>query len=154
MQPIAQDAAAALGDGWHESDSLSTQYLQFCQTVHNTASDFLMSKLLPDQINKLRSTDAYQESGTRYATSYLNKLLPLNGHVRAFMAGMGMKDENIRPGMLSMAAHVTSIGGLLSPEGLAYPIGGPRAVCKALEAVILQSGGKVVSNAIIKELVF
>jgi len=159
VQAIAEDAAAALGDSWPASDgtageSNSAQYLEFCNTVNATASKYYLDKLIPDEVNKMRNADLYQQTGIRYASGYLNKLVPLNGHVRALLAGMGMKDENLRPGMLSMAAHVTNVSALCSSEGLCYPVGGPRAVCKALESVVLQNGGKVLTGVDLKEFIF
>ena len=151
---IAEETATVLGDGLGGGDSSSAQYLNFCNVVNDTASKYYLSKLLPDEVNNMRSAEAYQTAGIRYASGYLNKLIPLNGHVRSLMAGMGCKDENLRPGMQSMAAHVSNVGALCSPEGMCYPIGGPRAVSKALESVIIQNGGKVLTGISMKEFIF
>jgi len=156
---IADEAATVLADGYPASDggagdSASAQYLNFCNVVNDTASRYYLSKLLPDQVNNMRSAEAYQNAGIRYAAGYLNKLVPLNGHVRSLVAGMGCRDENLRPGMQSMAAHVSNVGALCSPEGMCYPVGGPRALSKALESVIVQNGGQVLTGVSMKEFIF
>jgi len=152
---IAAEAAATLGDGHDlDSSSASAQYLKFCDVVNDAAAHYYLGKLLPDEVNNLRSAEAYQTAGIRYAAGYLNKLVPLNGHVRSLLAGMGCRDENLVPAAQSMAAHVSNVGALCSPEGMCYPVGGPRALCKALESVIVQNGGRVLTGVSLKEFIF
>ena len=158
---VAEEAAAVLGDGYPPSadgggagDSASLQYLNFCNVINDTAARYYQSKLLPDEVNSLRNAGAYQAAGIRYAAGYLNRLVPLNGHVRSLLAGMGCRDENLRPAQQSMAAHVSNVGALCSPEGMCYPVGGPRALSKALESVVVQNGGAVLTGVSMKEFIF
>jgi len=157
---VAEEAATVLGDGYPSSDgvgagdSTSLQYLNFCNVVNDTAARYYLSKLLPDEVNKMRNAGAYQAAGIRYAAGYLDKLVPLHGHVRSLLAGMGCRGENLRPAQQSMAAHVSNVSALCSPEGMCYPVGGPRALSKALESVVVQNGGVVLTGVSMKEFIF
>jgi len=159
---IANDAAMFLADGWPSQDesdgkignSVSAGYASTCSAVNSTSSQFYLSKLLSDKMRGNDKSNSYKESGIRYASGFLDKIIPLNAHVRSLMAGMGMRGENLRPSEASMAAHTTNVAAFTSPEGFTYPVGGPRALCHALATVIEQNGGKVVTGARIKEFYF
>ena len=159
LADLMDDAATYVGDGWPGIDgsvghSTTGQYVQACEQMNATASQFYMSKLMPDNVNSLRKTSVYEESGVRYAASFLDRSFPLNAHARSLLAGMGMKGENIKPSMASMAAHVTNVCACASGTGMHYPIGGPRALCRALANVVEKSGGKVYHSVAIDEFVF
>lgn len=156
---IMEEAAMTLGDGFPALDgsvgeSTVGAYMLACETMNTSSSLFYLSKLLPDSINNLRSSSTYQDSAIRYASSFLNKCFPLNPHTRSLMAGIGMRGENIRPSAASMAVHVTNVCAATSGEGMHYPIGGPRAICRAFANVIERSGGRIVTNVQMKELLF
>lgn len=157
---LAEDAAIYLGDAWPNPEesspgkSTSLSYLSTCSAVNATSSQYYLSKLLPDKFSKMIQTTSYQESSVRYASGFLDSVLPLNSHVRSLMAAMGMRGENLPPGKASMAAHISHVSAFAGGEGFTYPIGGPRALCKAFESVVTQNGGKVVTNARIKEFLF
>ena len=155
---IATDAASYLGDGWTDDDgvgnSTSAGYLAAAASINASASEFYVSKLLPEKINGMKKASSYQEASIRQASAFLDQFLPLNAHVRSLMAGIGMKGENLPPSKTSMAVHVTNICAQSSPEGFTYPVGGPRALCQAFASVIEQNGGKVVTGARLKEFLF
>jgi hypothetical protein len=155
---IAEDAATYLADGWTTEDDLgnstSAAYMTACSTINDTASDYFLSKLLPPSVNGWKKDTTYQEVGVRFASSFLDKLLPLNAHVRSLMAAMGMRNENLVPSKTSMAAHITNLCSFASTEGFTYPVGGPRALCHALATVVDQCGGRVMTGVKIKELLF
>jgi hypothetical protein len=156
---LMDDTATYLGDGWPGSDgdignSTSGGYVAACESINSTSSQFYLSKILPDSVNKLRTALTYEDSAVRHASSFLNKCFPFNVHTRSLMAGMGMKGENLKPSMTSMAAQVTNICAAISGEGMHYPVGGPRALCRALSNVVEQSGGRIVTDINVKELLF
>ena len=157
---LANDAAMFLGDGWPQGEddttnSTTASYLSLCTALASDASEFYTAKLFPENINNVRSKNGYGEAGQRTASAFLDKCLPLNAHVRSLMAGLGMRGECLPPSRTSMAAAISNILAATSPQGQAYPVGGPRALCHALTAVIESNGGKVytgVNN--ISELLF
>lgn len=155
---IAIDTATYLGDGWPDEEgvgnSTAAGYLASCAGVNASASDFYVSKLLPENMKGAKKNSAYQEASVRYASAFLDQMLPLNAHVRSLMAGLGMKGENLAPSKTSMAVHVTNACAQTSPEGFSYPIGGPRALCHAFASVIEQNGGKVFTSVKLKEFLF
>jgi hypothetical protein len=156
---LMDDTATYLGDGWPGSDgdvgnSTSGGYVAACESINATSSQFYLSKILPDSVNKLRSASTYEESAVRHASAFLNKCFPYNAHTRSLMAGIGMKGENLKPSMTSMAPHTTNICAAMSGEGMHYPIGGPRALCQALSNVVEQSGGRIVTDVHVRELLF
>ena len=153
------DTARFLGDGWPDYDggignNLAGAYLAACQSMNATASEYYMSKVLTDKVNDLRSKSTYSEVSIRYTAPFLDQTFPMNAHLRALMAGIGMKDEDLKPSKASMGAHVTNVCAAMSGEGLHYPIGGPRALCHALTSVVEQCGGKVATGAPLAQLVF
>ena len=156
---LMDDTASLLGDGWPGSDgslgsSTSGMYMAACASINASAGAFYLSKILPENSKGLQKQSNYQESACRYAASFLNKCFPLNPHLRSLMAGIGMKGENLRPSNTSMGAHVTNICAATGGEGMHYPVGGPRSLCHALASVIEQCGGRVVTKAQVKELLF
>ena len=159
QKSLMDDAAASLGDGWPSSDgtigeSTSGMYLAACASINASAGAFYLSKILPEKSRSIQKASNYEESACRYASSFLNKCFPLNPHLRSLMAGIGMKCENIRPSSTSMGAHVTNVCSATSGEGMHYPVGGPRSLCHALASVIEQSGGRILTNVQVKELLF
>lgn len=156
---LMEDAAMYLGDSWPESeseagDSLTGQYVAACEKINASASLYYLSKILPESVNKLRADTAYMDATLRNCTTLLNTCFPLNPHLRSLMAAIGMKGENMQPSATSMAAHVSNVCSAVSEEGMHYPMGGPRALCHALAHVIEQSGGRVVTDAPVAELLF
>ncbi|CAB9508381.1 All-trans-retinol 13,14-reductase [Seminavis robusta] len=152
------DTATLLGDGWPASDgpgsNLSGVYLAACASLNAEAGAFYLSKILPDGAKSFQKQSNYQEASCRYASTMLNRCFPLNPHLRSLMAGIGMKTENLKPSNTSLGAHVSTICGATSGEGMHYPVGGPRSLCHALASVIEQNGGRVVTQAHVKELLF
>mmetsp|Transcript_27981 Transcript_27981/g.67918 ORF Transcript_27981/g.67918 Transcript_27981/m.67918 type:complete len:1011 (+) Transcript_27981:221-3253(+) len=157
---LIEDAALTLGDGWpgvtpdDTGNSATAVYLNVCEALNGTSNQFYVSKLLDDSVNSLRSASTYQEATIRYASSFLERGFPLNVHTRSLLAAVGMRGENIKPGRLSMGAHVTNVCSAMSGEGMHYPIGGPRALCHAFRAVIEENGGKILTNVPIYRLQF
>jgi phytoene dehydrogenase-like protein len=159
---LMQDAATYLGDGWPSPDGTDVgnssvgAYVNVCEQINNSAGIFYMTKILPESVNQLRSSSAgaYAECAIRYLGSWLNKSFPLNAHTRSLLAGIGMKVEDIRPSVTSMAPHVTLVSAAMNREGMHYPIGGPRALCRAFENVVVEGGGKVLTGAAVKQLLF
>ena len=160
---LAEYCSTCLGDGYPGTDmdgndngnSTSLGYIKACGTINAGGGEYYLSKLFAVGKKALSdSANAYQQSTLRPASAFLNKCLPLNAHVRSLMAAIGMCNENLSPDNTSMAAHVTHLCSMLSEEGLAYPIGGPRALCHALTSVIEQCDGRVVSGVALQELLF
>jgi hypothetical protein len=158
---LAEYCATCLGDGFPGVDldgkdngnSNSLSYLKACYQINAGSADYYLSKLFQAWY-KAPESNTYQEASVRTASAFLNKCLPLNTHVRSLMAAIGMMNENLCPDKTSMAAHVTNICAMTSEEGLAYPVGGPRALCHALTSVIEQNGGRVVVGVSLQELLF
>jgi phytoene dehydrogenase-like protein len=158
-EQIMEDAASYLGDGWPGSDgsvgnSTAGVYLGVCENINQSASLYYLSKILPDTVNSFRSKSTYGECAVRYVQSLLNKSFPLNAHPRSLMAGIGMKMECLRPNATSLAAHVTHLSAAVSGEGMHYPIGGPRALARALAHVVESAGGQICTNAEVDEFLF
>ena len=156
---LMDDAATYLGDGWSGSDgsighSTTGAYLQACEQINATASLYYLSKILPDTVNSLRSSNSYGECAVRYVQSLLNRSFPLNAHTRSLVAGLGLKSECLRPNQTSLAAHVTHLCAATSGEGMHYPVGGPRAMAQALSAVITQGDGRIVTGVALDEWLF
>lgn len=156
---LMNDAASFLGDGWPDLDggignSTVGAYLSACETINETASAFYVSKIIPENVSSLRSDSQFHETAIRHTAPFLNKCFPANVHTRSLLAGIGMKGENIKPNATSMAAHVSNVCAASSGEGMHYPIGGPRALCKGLTNVIERSGGRILTGIVVKELIF
>jgi hypothetical protein len=155
---IADDAATFLADGWITEDgignSTSAAYMTACSTINDTATEYYLTKLVSQPVKGVKKDTPYQEASIRYVSSFLDKLLPLNAHVRSLMAAMGMRNENLVPSKTSMAAHITNICSFASNDGFTYPVGGPRAICHALASVIEQCGGSIRTGVKIKEFLF
>lgn len=157
LASLAEYCSTCLGDGFPGVDldgkdngnSNSLSYLKACNQINAGSADYYLSKLF-----NAKESNAYQEASVRTASAFLNKCLPLNTHVRSLMAAIGMMNENVCPDKTSMAAHVTNICAMTSEEGVAYPVGGPRAICHALTSVIEQCGGRVVAGVSLQELLF
>lgn len=159
LQGLMDDTARFLGDGWpgHDGDvgsSLSGSYVGACYSMNGTASEFYLSKVMPDNANNLRAKSTYQEASVRHASNFLDQCFPLNAHVRSLFAGMGMKGENLKPSQTSMGAALTNVCAAVTGEGMHYPVGGPRALSHALATVVEQCGGKILTGVTFKELVF
>ncbi|KAL3908760.1 MAG: hypothetical protein SGILL_008363 [Bacillariaceae sp.] len=160
VQSVVEDAALYLGDGWpginpgDYGNSASATYAGICEAMNATSNQYYISKLLDDRVNNIRTASTYQESTIRYASIFLDKGFPLNAHVRSLFAALGMKGENLKPSETSMGAHVTNVCSALSPEGMHYPIGGPRALCHAFTSVIEENGGKVLTQVRFGRLIF
>ena len=156
---LMDDAATFLGDGWpgingEIGDSACGSYLNACEVMNSSSSQYYLAKLLPDAVNDARSKSTYHETSVRYASSFLDKGFILNAHARSLLAAIGMKGENIKPSMTSMGAHVTNVCASMSGEGMHYPIGGPRALCHALATVVEQCGGRILTGVSFAELLF
>lgn len=156
---LMEQAALELADGWpglkgERGNSTTGAYVAACDAVNSTANQFYMAKILSEKFNSLRKDPTYYDMAIRYASTSLNKGFPVNSHTRSIMAAIGMTVENIKPSMTSMGTHVTNICAAMSGEGMHYPVGGPRALCHALAAVVEQSGGRIVTEAPISSLVF
>eukprot|EP00535_Pseudo-nitzschia_heimii_P005499 CAMPEP_0197186350 /NCGR_PEP_ID=MMETSP1423-20130617/13745_1 /TAXON_ID=476441 /ORGANISM="Pseudo-nitzschia heimii, Strain UNC1101" /LENGTH=980 /DNA_ID=CAMNT_0042637637 /DNA_START=119 /DNA_END=3061 /DNA_ORIENTATION=- len=160
VRSLVEDAALSLGDGWpgltadDVGNSASAAYIQACKSIHATCGEFFSSKMLPESAKKLVKNGLYQESSIRYASYFLDSGFPLNAHARSLMAAIGMKGENIKPSEASMAPHVTNVCAAMSGEGMHYPIGGPRAICYALQKVIEENGGCVLTDVAYNRLLF
>jgi len=160
VRSLVEDAALSLGDGLpginadDVGNSATAAYIQACNTINATSSQFFSSKILPDNAEKLQKAGLYQEATIRYASSFLDSGFPLNAHARSLMAAVGMKGENIKPSQASMGAHVTNVCAAMSGEGMHYPFGGPRAVCYALQKVIEENGGRVLTGVPLSRLLF
>jgi len=169
---LAEYCATCLGDGFPGSstdldgktkkddeidngNSTSLGYLRACHQINAGSAEHYLSKLFAaSNKNASGESNAYRQSTLRPASAFLDKCLPLNPHVRSLMAAVGMCGENLSPSKTSMAAHVSHLCAMTSGEGMAYPVGGPRALCHALTSVIEQCGGRVVGGASLQELLF
>lgn len=147
---LVEDAIDLLDDNWQEESSLG-EYIQACKDVAKDMDIFFLRKLLHESTLKLMDAmggelgrGSFHECSIRYAGHIMNCFLPnANPSVRAFAAGLSFKNENILPKACSMAVHIASLSNCL--DGMWYPIGGSKSVCKAFESVINQVGGKVVN---------
>lgn len=136
-------------------DSTSLGYIKACRQINAGSAEHFVSKLFPaSNKNSSAEGNAYRQSTIRPASAFLDTCLPLNPHIRSFMAAIGMANENLRPGKTCMAAHVSNLCAMTSCEGMVYPIGGPRALCHALASVVEQCGGRVVRGVAMQELLF
>lgn len=156
---LMEDAAETLGDGWPDAsgsfgNSATGLYTATCESINADAANYYLSKILEESVNEMRSNGVYHSVASRYASGFLEKGFPCNRKARSYMAAIGMNGEDIKPTMTSMAAHVTNVSAALSGEGMHYPIGGPRALCHALATVVEQSGGRIVTNVPVTELLF
>lgn len=156
---LMADAAAFLGDGWPDIDgaignSSTGLYAATCESINSSSAHFYLSKVLAENVNQMRKGGTYQDVASRSASVFLDKGFQSNAHARSLLAAIGMKGENIKPSMTSMAAHVTNISAALSGEGMHYPIGGPRAISHALASVVEKSGGCILTNVPVSELLF
>ncbi len=160
VRSLVEDAALSLGDGWpgltveDAGNSATAAYIQACNSINATASQYFCSKMLPDSAKSFQSAGLYQEATIRYASSFLDSGFPLNAHARSLMAAIGMKGENLKPSQASMGSHVTNICAAMSGEGMHYPLGGPRAICCALRKVIEENGGTVLTGVQLSRLMF
>jgi hypothetical protein len=159
FRAIMEDAATLLGDGWPDSDGAIGQstvgaYGQACETMNASSGLFFLSRIVPEYISNLRKDSLYEECAKRPASGFLDKCFPLNAHTRSLMAGIGMRIENLKPSQASMAAHVSGICAAANGEGMHYPIGGPRALCRALANVVERGGGKIITDADLHDLLF
>jgi len=168
---LAEYCAARLGDGSPSSGTLlgqeggnnsddsgssaSLSYLRAALQINEGAGEYFQSKLLgnPDSSNS-SSGQAYRRAAAVPASSFLDRCLPFTPHVRSLMAALGMAGENSAPDGTSMAAHVSHLCAMIDVEGMAYPVGGPRALCSALTSVVEQCGGRVVTGVTLQELLF
>jgi len=161
---LAEYCATSLGDGFppigsgvdaqgnaDAGNSTSLGYLHACAQINKSSGDHYLSKLMKASND---SSNVYQQATIRPASTFLNKCLPLNPHLRSLMAALGSANENLSPQSTCMAAHISHLCAMTSPEGMAYPIGGPRALCHALTGVIEQCDGKVVAGVSLQELLF
>jgi hypothetical protein len=162
---LMDDAANYLGDNFPpvdgtRGDSFTGQFVALCESMNATASAFYISKTIPSEsvLAQWRGGGseggAYQKAALGTSAHFLNACFPTNAHARSLMAGIGMKGENLRPGSTSMAACVTNVCNTIHPDGMHYPIGGPRALCRALANVIERNGGRVTTEAHVLELIF
>lgn len=156
---FADYCSMRLGDGFHSTnfkgtvdvgDSMSLGYVKACSQINAGSEDHYLSKLFGGKSDP----NSYRQASVLTASEFLNQCLPFNPHVRSLMAAIGMPSENLSPENTSMAAHVTNLCSMLSEEGMAYPIGGPRALCHALASVIKQCDGRVVGGVNLQELLF
>lgn len=156
---LAEYCSTRLGDGLHSMDSegavdvdnsASMRYVMACCQINEESGDFYLSKLFHGGTDQ----NSYLQASLQTASTFLSKCLPLNPHIQSLMAAIGMPSENLSPENTSMAAHVTNLCSMLSEEGMAYPVGGPRALCHALASVIKQCDGRVVGGVILEELMF
>lgn len=159
IRSLMEDAAMNLGDGFPSlngeiAESATGIYVSTCDSINSTSNHYYISKVISEKFSSMRKSSTYQETSIRYASSFLDRGFPLNAHARSLMAAIGMKGENLKPSMTSMGAHVTNICSAMSGEGMHYPIGGPRALCHALANVVEQSGGRVLTQVPISELIF
>ena len=170
---LAEHCAACLGDGTPggsglvigknsgegEDDvggSASLGYLRAVAQLHETAGSHYLAKLLPGYGGKGDAADgnAYRKACLRSTAGFLDMCLPHTPRVRALMAALGSPHEDAGPAATCLAAHVSHLCAMTSPEGMAYPVGGPRALCHALASVIEQCGGRVVTGVSPQELLF
>jgi len=164
-EALAEDTALFLGDAWqfNATDlaaSVAATYAKTVGDINVDAGPYYLSKLTKPNYqswwdsHSKTSKNEYRVASVRYASDFLNHYIPLNPHVRSLCAGIGMFMEDLPPSKCSMAAHVTNIASFTSPEGFSFPVGGQRALGKALENVIVKNGGRVATDVSVKELVF
>ena len=158
-EALMDEAATNLGDGWPNPDggngnSAIGAYIDACEQINGTANVFYISKVIPESVNKSRDETTYGECSMKYTSGMLNQSFPLNTQTRSLVAAIGMRAENVRPNKTSLGAHITHLSAAVSGEGMYYPVGGPRALCHALANVIERNGGRVITNAPVKELIF
>ena len=158
---LAEYCSTCLGDGYPGVDlegkdtgnSTSLSYLKACRQINDASGEYYLQKLYAAS-KPSDSNNVYQQATIRPASAFLNKCLPYNPHVRSLMSALGSANENLCPDKTSMAAHVTHLCAMTNTEGMAYPIGGPRALGHALTSVIEQCGGRVVRGVSLQELLF
>lgn len=138
-----------------ESYQKSLSFFKACVATNCTAKKYYLLKLLPSCISQVFNRKTlYGECCVQKLSEILDKVFHFNVHVWSLMAGIGMKDENLPPSMSSMAACTTNICDMVSTQGYAYPVGGPRALCSALATVLEQNGGRIVTGVHVNEFLF
>ena len=162
---LAEDTANFLGDGWQLnpediSSSSAGTYVKTVSDLNKDAGSYFLSKVTDPKFNSWWDSKSqanhneYRTVAARSASDFLSHYIPLNPHVRSLCAGIGMCMEDLPPSQCGMAAHVSNVSAFASGEGFSFPVGGMRALGKALENVIVKNGGKVVRNAPVIELLF
>jgi len=169
VSALAQDAHLFLGDGWYDtnpptldintnnpnSNSSTATYLNVCNQLNMDGGSYYTQKLFTDRskalFGPLGSTaglgaSVYGDASIRYASDFLNRIVPLNPHVRSLMAALGLRNENLSPRKCSMGVHVSNVNACTDNTGFCYPVGGPRALCHAFRNTIEKLGGKVVTG--------
>lgn len=154
---LAEDTALYLGDSWDATSNAAAAYVTLACEVNKDAGPFYMAKLAvrPPNYgnnNKQKSTNTYANTGSRYASDFLKHWIPNSPHVRSLCAGIGLTCEDLPPHKTSMAAHVSNLAAF--KDGFSYPVGGYRALCKALENVVVKNGGRVLRGVELQHLVF
>ncbi|KAL7547247.1 hypothetical protein ACHAWF_010566 [Thalassiosira exigua] len=172
LDPVVVNGAAALAEhcanymgdgrpgvdaeGKDDGNSVSLGYLKACQQIHAASGQHFLTKIFKaaQQLKSDGGGNAYRAACLRTAAPFLDRSLPYYPWVRALMAALGGANENSPPSRTCMAAHASHVCAMTGEDGVAYPVGGPRALGHALASVVEQCGGRVVRGVELQELVF
>ena len=111
---LEEDFEEVLLDGFGGDTSIK-QYLQACRDIKKDAQKYFDRKLIDenttsllDSIGGVAGKGAFHECAVRYSGDLFKSLIPTTASplVRAHIAGIGFKAENIPPASCSMAPHV------------------------------------------------
>jgi len=128
------------------------KYLKLVQTVSKTSSLFFLNKLIPEWVSKLvgkkltKSFDFWVNKSTKEVLDSLTN----NEQLKAILVGQ-WGDYGLPPGespfvMQAMVAKHYFDGG-------SYPVGGSSRIAESMIPIIRKSGGDVVFNAAVKEVI-
>lgn len=145
---VLEDFEEILMDGFGGDGSLES-YLKACEVVKKDAGKFFNRKILDentlsllDSVGGPAGKGAFHEASVRYSQDLFKSLIPKSASpvVRAHIAGIGFKAENITPSSCSMGVHIVEAS---NRDGAWKPVGGSRVLGTAMENVIKEAGGEV-----------
>ena len=128
------------------------RYLELIRAVSRSTSMFFLHKALPDGLAKVlrrpltRRFLQYSDQTTESVLLTLTK----NTKLIAVLTGQ-WGDFGLPPKSSSFAMHAIVVKHYLA--GASYPVGGPSAIARSIEAVIKKSGGQVVTNAAVERII-
>lgn len=134
-----------------EKDALN-QYLKLVKAANNLAIPFFVSrKIMPDALTKLSNPLATSilDKYVRRTTAQVLADITTNTKLRGVLAGQ-WGDYGLPPAESSFMIHAAVAHHYM--DGGNFPAGGASEIARSIEAVIEKSGGRVLVNAGVKEI--
>ncbi len=127
-------------------------YLKLVKTANNLAIPFFVSrKIFPDAVNSLTSSlsRSILDKYVRRTTGQVLEEITGNAKLRGVLAAQ-WGDYGLPPGESSFMIHAAVAHHYM--DGGNFPVGGASQIARTIEAVIEKSGGKVLVNAGVSEI--